>query len=143
MKKYIYITLVACVTISCVSQSTHDSVLKKCDSLMVVLESEREVIKSLEHRVSSLSDSVVMYSYPANQRYDYIVDLVKNEKIIEFYEGRIKSNQKELAAYEQVKKFILLSRPFTSDNGELTLTLKLKRKVIFDHYRDEIEKMYI
>ena len=85
MKKYIYITLVACVTISCVSQSTHDSVLKKCDSLMVVLESEREVIKSLEHRVSSLSDSVVMYSYPANQRYDYIVDLVKNEKFDEAY----------------------------------------------------------
>lgn len=85
MKKYIYITLVACVTISCVSQSTHDSVLKKCDSLIVVLESEREVIKSLEHRVSSLSDSVVMYSYPANQRYDYIVDLVKNEKFDEAY----------------------------------------------------------
>ena len=85
MKKYIYITLVACVAISCVSQSTHDSVLKKCDSLMVVLESEREVIKSLEHRVSSLSDSVVMYSYPANQRYDYIVDLVKNEKFDEAY----------------------------------------------------------
>lgn len=83
------------------------------------------------------------YADSAKIKYDSIEDLVKNEKIIEFYEGRIKSNQKELAAYEQVKKFILLSRPFTSDNGELTLTLKLKRKVIFDHYRDEIEKMYI
>ena len=88
-------------------------------------------------------EALKSYADSAKIKYDSIEDLVKNEKIIEFYEGRIKSNQKELAAYEQVKKFILLSRPFTSDNGELTLTLKLKRKVIFDHYRDEIEKMYI
>ena len=68
---------------------------------------------------------------------------MKNEKIIEFYEGRIKSNLKDLAAYEQVKKFVLLSQPFTSDNGELTLTLKLKRKAIYEHYKEEIEKMYV
>ena len=85
MKKYFLLSMISLAAIGCVSQSTHDSVLKQCDSLMTVLESEREVIKSLEDRVKSLSDSVVMYSYPANQRYDYIVDLVKGEKFEEAY----------------------------------------------------------
>lgn len=85
MKKFFLLSLISLAAIGCVSQATHDSVLKQCDSLMTILESEREVIKSLEDRVKSLSDSVVMYSYPANQRYDYIVDLVKAEKFDEAY----------------------------------------------------------
>jgi long-chain acyl-CoA synthetase len=69
-------------------------------------------------------------------------ELLQNPKIISFYEGRIQQAQKELAPFEQVKKFTLLSNPFTIDNDELTPTLKLKRKIISMHYADEIEEMY-
>ncbi len=82
------------------------------------------------------------YAENSKIKYDSIEDLLKNEKIISFYEGRIQQLQVELAAYEQVKKFTLLPRPFTPDNDELTLTLKLKRKVISQHYEKEIEAMY-
>ncbi len=69
-------------------------------------------------------------------------ELLENPKIIAFYEARIQQAQRDLAVYEQVKRFTLLTDAFTPDNGELTLTLKLKRKVISEHYAKEIESMY-
>ena len=47
-----------------------------------------------------------------------------------------------LAPFEQIKRFALLEREFTFDGGELTFTLKLKRRVIDEHYREEIERLY-
>lgn len=75
-------------------------------------------------------------------KYESRKELLENPKIIAFYEARIQQAQKDLAVYEQVKKFTLLTDAFTPDNGELTLTLKLKRKVISEHYAKEIESMY-
>jgi len=69
-------------------------------------------------------------------------DLIQNPAIIDFYEKRIRENTKELARYETVKKFRLLPRPFTQEAGEITPTMKLKRKVINQKYQDVIEKMY-
>ncbi|MCQ2208728.1 MAG: long-chain fatty acid--CoA ligase [Paludibacteraceae bacterium] len=83
------------------------------------------------------------YAETAKIKYETMEDLLKNEKIISFYEGRIQQLQGDLAAYEQVKRFTLLARPFTPENDELTLTLKLKRKVISHHYEKEIEEMYL
>jgi long-chain acyl-CoA synthetase len=69
-------------------------------------------------------------------------ELIQNPEIIIFYEKRIRENTKELARYETVKKFRLLSQAFTQENGEMTPTMKLKRKVINEKYRTVIEKMY-
>jgi long-chain acyl-CoA synthetase len=68
--------------------------------------------------------------------------LIKNEQIIDFYEGRINRIQQDLASYEQVKKFTLLPNPFTAESKELTLTLKLRRKEVNKNYAELIEKMY-
>ncbi len=75
-------------------------------------------------------------------RYHSINDLVKNEKIIEFYRERIDALSKPLASYEKIKKFRLLPVAFTLEKDEITPTLKLKRKIIEAHYQDLIEKMY-
>jgi long-chain acyl-CoA synthetase len=48
----------------------------------------------------------------------------------------------ELARVETVKRFTVLDRPFSIESGELTPTLKLKRKVIAEHFAREIEAMY-
>lgn len=82
------------------------------------------------------------YAEASKIKYGSRQELLDNPKIISFYEARIQQAQKDLAAYEQVKKFTLLANPFTPENGELTLTLKLKRKVINEHYEKEIEAMY-
>jgi long-chain acyl-CoA synthetase len=69
-------------------------------------------------------------------------ELIQNPEIVQFYETRIRENTKELARYETVKKFHLLPHPFTQENGEMTPTMKLKRKAINEKYRTVIEKMY-
>jgi long-chain acyl-CoA synthetase len=48
----------------------------------------------------------------------------------------------DLGSWEQVKKFVLLEHDFTIENGELTPTMKVKRKVVAEKYRAQIESMY-
>lgn len=62
--------------------------------------------------------------------------------VIDFYASRMIPLQQTLAPFETVKRFTLLPNPFKSENGELTNTLKLKRKVILKNYSEEIETMY-
>ena len=63
-------------------------------------------------------------------------------KVVEFFEARIQDLQKELAKFEQVKKFTLLPSAFSMELGELTPTMKLRRKIIEAKYQSEIEAMY-
>ena len=50
--------------------------------------------------------------------------------------------QKKLVNYERVRKFVLLDRPFTIDSGEITPSMKIKRKIVEENYNDLIELMY-
>lgn len=50
--------------------------------------------------------------------------------------------QQDLASYEQIKKITLLPRHFSLEKGELTNTLKVRRKVVEEHFAKEIEEMY-
>ncbi|MDE6358549.1 MAG: long-chain fatty acid--CoA ligase, partial [Duncaniella sp.] len=58
-------------------------------------------------------------------------------------ERRIEELEKGLASFEKITRFTLLPKEFTMEAGELTNTLKIKRRVVADHYREEIEKMYL
>ena len=49
---------------------------------------------------------------------------------------------KQLASYESIKKFHILPRDFTIEGGELTPTLKVKRKVVTEKHKAEIEALY-
>ncbi|MFO0612275.1 MAG: long-chain fatty acid--CoA ligase [Polyangiaceae bacterium] len=57
-------------------------------------------------------------------------------------QAAIENVNKDLAQVETVKKFVLLERNFGVDTGELTPTLKVKRKVVAEKYKKEIESMY-
>lgn len=70
-------------------------------------------------------------------------ELCANDKIHEMIMERIETLQQQLAHYEQIKRFTLLPKPFTMESGELTNTLKMRRKIINEHYKEEIEKMYL
>ena len=69
-------------------------------------------------------------------------ELCKCPEAIKLIGSRIETLQQDLAHYEQVKSFILLPEPFSMENGELTNTLKVKRRVVYEHYAKEIDKMY-
>jgi long-chain acyl-CoA synthetase len=68
--------------------------------------------------------------------------MIKNQKVREKFNEEVKDLMQNIAQYEQVKKVELLPKLFTIDSGELTPTLKLKRKVIHNKYKDLIEGMY-
>jgi long-chain acyl-CoA synthetase len=54
----------------------------------------------------------------------------------------IKTTLRELAKFEMPKKLVLLPRDFTVEAGELTPTLKIKRRVVEQHHRTTIEALY-
>ncbi|ANW23967.1 long-chain fatty acid--CoA ligase [Vibrio coralliilyticus] len=87
-------------------------------------------------------DSLEEYAKELNIKYHDRVELIKHHQVVEMLEKRVNDLQQELAKFEQVKKFKLLPKAFSMDEGELTPTQKLRRKVINDKYQDEIEEMY-
>ena len=68
--------------------------------------------------------------------------LCKHPRIIDLFERQIAGLTTELAQYERVKKVALLENEFTIEGGELTPTLKVKRRVIDEKYRDAIDALY-
>lgn len=71
-----------------------------------------------------------------------IQDLIRNPRVIELYKGIVEEYNQLFNHVEQVKKFELLESEWNIDGGELTPTLKLKRKVIMEKYRDAIGRIY-
>lgn len=67
---------------------------------------------------------------------------VKDARIYQFIENRIRLVQKDMANYEQVRRFILLPEAFSMEKGELTNTLKAKRKVIINNHLAEVDALY-
>ena len=64
------------------------------------------------------------------------------ERINKMMMDRIDTLQQQLAHYEQIKRFTLLPHGFSMERGELTNTLKIKRRVLNENYKREIDKMY-
>jgi long-chain acyl-CoA synthetase len=54
----------------------------------------------------------------------------------------VESVNRDLSRFEQIKRFVILPRDFSADEGELTPTLKLKRRVCEQHFADEIARLY-
>lgn len=63
-------------------------------------------------------------------------------KIYEIIDQQIKEANKELASYESIKGFFIASSDFTVENGQITPSLKLKKKVILNAYTKEIDALY-
>ena len=69
-------------------------------------------------------------------------EMVASPLVRSLIDGEVKRLTTNLAQYETVKRVALLPHDFTFDNGSLTFTLKLKRRVVEEHYRAVIERLY-
>jgi len=87
-------------------------------------------------------ERLIEFSEDNNVSYLGIDDLVSKPLVQQLYAERIAQFNQQLAAYESIKKFILLPREFTVEGGALTPTLKLKRKVIYRENQERIEQLY-
>jgi long-chain acyl-CoA synthetase len=74
--------------------------------------------------------------------YNNLDDLVKKKEIYDLFEKELTKFQKKLANYEKVRKFALLEKPFTLETGEITPSLKIKRKIVEEKYSHLIDEMY-
>jgi len=69
-------------------------------------------------------------------------ELLENPRVLDLYRRRVEEKMRGLPSYETVKKFRLLPRELTQEKGELTPTLKLRRRVIEERYAALIESIY-
>ena len=69
-------------------------------------------------------------------------ELVANPKVQALYEGIVEGVNGNLARFEKLKRVMLVADEFTADNGALTPTMKLKRRVIEERYKKQIDAMY-
>ncbi|WP_375418511.1 AMP-dependent synthetase/ligase [uncultured Hymenobacter sp.] len=69
-------------------------------------------------------------------------ELVKNEKVVNLYESLVKKHNQSFAQWEQVKRIALLPELWTVESGEMTPTMKVKRKAITEKNKGLIEGMY-
>lgn len=87
-------------------------------------------------------EAVIQWAEENQIQHENMADLLQNKELNAMISGRIEIRQADLAPYEKVKRFTLLPEPFTMESGELTNTLKIKRKVLAEKYKDVIEAMY-
>lgn len=87
-------------------------------------------------------DMIREFARQSHMQYDTHDHLVQEEEIRKLFEVEFAKLQIDLPTYERVRKFTILGSPLTIEGGEVTPTMKVKRKVVEEKYRQLIEKMY-
>ena len=108
------------------------------DQMMVVGEGEKFpaalIVPSFERLKAWAADRGIQY--------DSLQELVEDPQVREFYGTIVDDNNDHFAKYEQVKKFHLIPQEWSVESGELTPTLKLKRRIILERYHQQIQSFY-
>ena len=87
-------------------------------------------------------DSLKSYLKSKNSTISDISAIVKNEDVIRLYEQEIETAMVEFAKFETVKKFTLITEPFSIEKGEMTPKMSIVRKVVENNYSEIINGMY-
>ena len=111
---------------------------KFIDQIAVIADRRKFVSALIIPDYALLEEYAVKHGIKFNSREGLCADAGIHEMMAE----RIETLQQQLASYEKIKRFTLLPNHFTMERGELTNTLKIRRKVLNKNYAAEIEKMY-
>jgi len=86
-----------------------------------------------------------LIEFGRERKIDYlsVEDLVANQQVEELFSERISLFNRHQPSYQSIKKFVVLPREFSAEGGELTPTMKLKRKEIYAMYKEKIEQLYL
>lgn len=69
-------------------------------------------------------------------------ELVRTDSVVSLYSGIVEGLNKDLAQFEKLKKVFLVAETFSTEDGTLTASMKLRRRIVEDRYRGQIEKLY-
>lgn len=108
------------------------------DQIVIVAEQKKFVSALVIPQYDLLEQSCAEHGLTFQSR----EEMCAHPKVVEFVMYRIDTLQQEFAHYEQVKRITLLPEPFSLERGELTNTLKVKRPVIYQNYKAQIDNMY-
>ncbi|RKF18815.1 long-chain fatty acid--CoA ligase [Alginatibacterium sediminis] len=104
------------------------------------------IIAEARHFVSALIvpayEALELHAHQLGLKFKDRAELLEHAEIKSLMQSRLKQVQSNLARFEQVKQFTLLPREFCMKQGELTPTLKLRRKVIEGRFAEQIKAMY-
>lgn len=70
-------------------------------------------------------------------------ELIKNQQVIDRIQQEVDRINQQFGHWEQIKKFALLEKEFTVESGDLTPTLKFKRKIILEKYKEVVSNFYV
>ncbi len=87
-------------------------------------------------------EAVLAYAEQHHIAYGSVSELLRDARILALFEREIEERMADLSRYERVKKFALLEEPFSVDSGELTPTMKLRRRQIEAKYKKVIDELY-
>lgn len=87
-------------------------------------------------------DSLRAYAKSLNIETKDYKDLARHPRIIEYFKKKVDEVTRELAPHEKIKKIALLDQEFSVEGGELTPTLKVRRKFVEDKHREVINSLY-
>ena len=88
-------------------------------------------------------DPVEIGRWAAEQGIDgEVTSLSEDARVHELVQGAVDDANRERSRYEQVKRFAVLPRDFTMEEGEITPTLKLRRRAVQEHFADDIDGLY-
>ena len=117
-----------------------------------ILKTDRYIISIIVHgdqrpflTALIVPDFEALKAYAAFKQIDFLnlCDLVNHPKVLSLIRRRIDRLQLELPNYKKIRRFTLLSRDFTSTQGEVTPTLKLRRKTINQRFAALIDNIYL
>ena len=111
---------------------------KYIDQIAIIAD-QRKFVSALIIPVYSLLEE---YAREHKIAFESREQLCADPQINEMMKERIDTLQQQLAHYEQIKRFTLLPHHFSMEKGELTNTLKIKRRVLNENYKREIDAMY-
>jgi long-chain acyl-CoA synthetase len=88
-------------------------------------------------------DEVEIAKWAAEQGIDGdVASLASDPKVVELVSCIVEDVNKDRSRFEQLKRFVVLPRDFEMEQDEVTPTLKLKRRVVLEHFADEVEGLY-
>jgi long-chain acyl-CoA synthetase len=69
-------------------------------------------------------------------------ELILDRRVVSFFEGEVERHTGDFSQYEKIKAVMLLDRELTVDGGEMTPTLKVRRRIVNEKFQERIDQLY-
>lgn len=117
----------------------NDLKTKQGVGMAVIIGNDRQYIAAL---LSPDFEGLKKYAQERGIQFKDMQDLMTRQEILQLFQNHMDAVNAGLSRYEQIKKFRLLPTEFSQESGELTPTLKIKRRVINEKFKGEIQALY-